>query len=35
MNMKLINKYPIKLDKLEEFIKNIKNLINEYDIQYF
>ena len=30
----IINKHPIKLDKLEELIKNIENLINEYDIQY-
>jgi hypothetical protein len=30
----IINKHPIKLDKLEELIKNIEDLINEYDIQY-
>ena len=30
----IINKHPIKLYKLEELIKNIEDLINEYDIQY-
>ena len=30
----IINKHPIKLDKLEELINNIENLINEYNIQY-
>jgi len=30
----IINKYPIKLDKLEELLNNIDNLINEYNIQY-
>jgi len=30
----IINKHPIKLDKLEELINNIEDLIIEYDIQY-